>query len=848
MKHPVLIFYLLLVPALGLERDELVALVREKQFDQAFALIEGELKRISETDSEARARLYSYQGELFLKTQRPDQAVESFVSCLAIRNKLDPNPKSLLETHLRIARAQVLAEHRLPAAASYQKAIGIGTSLEDRNMVVGLKAELAELFLKMGDLPEAWKLMHEEELEELSDDVAIHWLSVRSKVSFASGSYAEAYQRLRDASQRFDRTSQKDLQTGLVIAMESCALAQRLNRPNDASLHLQEANRLVPKIGIDQLSASVRWSLAVLDAELSEAGKDSIYLQMATTFESFQSDGEFVASGAILPAQVKLASLALDAKFYPDALKWCDRLDANLPEVNSFRALLHRYRAAAWHHQNRPDLAQQQAIESAKAAQRWLQENRVFGTVENLIGLENSVDLLSPLVNYTRTENRPEVLRKFLLENHDDGLSHWIQLRRFLNHSDQREKLRNLFLGEAPSKSENMAIHFHEWSKLQNRPIISRQALPDRGTLVHYFIYRNEDDENHYGAIVCQADQTTRYVELGQADLIHRRVQGLLTASEMQATDASYRGTSPIVLCEALYDLLWEPLKIADQEVVIRPAGMLQFVPWPILHKPGAAPDAGYLCQLYRSLRVVACSRHENSQEAASLRLSLLGVARQQDYENSDANSLIQPEKFANLPGVIDEFSAIRDAGIVPIYQNTSMSADVFRDPKVLSSTMLHLSCHGFVKPTEDPLQDGAAVLRQSGMIFHDYGKNEKGLMYVGDAVYLALDNINAMVLSLCRGGLSNHAGLENWSSLRRAFLAAGAKHVAAAQWEIVDDDMQYFMKSLYMKIHRGMPLPAALQSSQCDWIEGRIPHANNLTPAMRIATGGAWVVESAGW
>ena len=161
---------------------------------------------------------------------------------------------------------------------------------------------------------------------------------------------------------------------------------------------------------------------------------------------------------------------------------------------------------------------------------------------------------------------------------------------------------------------------------------------------------------------------------------------------------------------------------------------------------------------------------------------------------------------------------------------------------------MLHISGHGFVLPSDDPLQDGAAVLRQSGLVFHDYGKREKGLLYVGDAAYLPLDEVHDVVLSLCRGGLSNHAGLENWSSLRRAFLAAGASHVAAAQWEIVDDDMQYFMRQLYAEIQSGTPLPAALQKTQCDWIEGKIPHAQKFSPAMRIATGGAWVVESAGW
>lgn len=846
MNIGAVIFCLFTLSAVALEREVLVTLVKEKQFDQAFALVEKELSQLPESNTVARAQLYSYQGELFLKTQRYEKAVDAFSHSLSIREKISTAPALMLESHLRMARAQILTTNREKAVSSYEHAVAIAVSLKDQNVACGLRAELAELQLKLGDVRAAWKSISLDKAFDLSDEVAIHWFSVRSKVSFASGSYAEAYQWLRKAHERWEKQRENDPQTGLVIAMESCALAQRLNRSDEAKMHLQDAEKMRQSLGEDQITASVRWSFAVLQAELSEADKAITYAQMVAHFDRCKSDQEFVSMGAMISAQVKLASLALDAEDYVAALHWCDQLEKSLPAVDSFRALLHRYRAAALFHQNQGEKAEQEAIASAVAAQRWLQRNRIFGMAENMIGLENSVDLLSPLMMYARMDQRADLLRKFLLENHDDGLSQWIQLRRSLHQSDQRDTMRRLFLNDQRGLSEQMVDQFQQWAKDYRSPKNLLDEVPKQCALVHYFIYRNEQEVNHYGAIVCAPDQKTRCIDLGPAELIHSRIRALLVTSEQQATDGAYKGTSPIVLCESLYQLLWAPLKLEHPDVVIRSAGMLQFVPWSILHDSNSPDDAGYLCQKYRSLRVVACSRQELRRQPSELRLSLLGVAEQQSVEEDEF--LLENETFSDLPGVRREFSAIENTGIKPVYRNEKMTAAVFRNADVLSSTMLHLSCHGFVKSSDDPLQDGAAVLRQSGLVFHNYGNNESGLLYVGDAAYLPLDDVHSVVLSLCRGGLSNHAGLENWSSLRRAFLAAGVVHVAAAQWEIVDDDMQYFMQHLYTEIKQGKSLPEALQKTQGDWIEGKIPHSAKFSPAMRIATGGAWVVESAGW
>lgn len=840
---------LLILPSGAWDRKELTALVRAKDFDGAFAWIAKEVAKLPKDDSIELATLLSYQGELCAMKQQHKEAIALLRQCLRMKENVKADARMILESNLRLARLFVIDLQIKEAQESYQTVIKLAKEMADQNVEFGIKAELAELLLKKSNVAKAWLLMRDELPLALSADVKVHWLSVQSKVYFASGSFAAAYQSLRDAEVLCQQMKQNSHESALVISMEACALAQRLQLTEAAESHLEQARKHALMLGVETISASTRWSLAVLEAELSGDTPAAIYQAMVITFEQCKNDDEFVAQGSIDSAQIKLASLALDAKNDQAVLHWCHQLEESLLEKHSLRALLYRYRAAAYHRLGNVSEAQKQAALSARTAQQWLGSSRLFGVAENLIGLENSVDLLSPLMLYARPEERAKLLLDCLLTSHDAALEEWIQLRQNVLPSKDRDAMEKA-LREMRLAHDQKWQSIDQFQNLRSNYLRERTpvALPEQGALVHYFLYRGEDEQDHYAAIVCQKNVPPVCKEIGVAEVIHSRVRAMLLASESQATDAAYRGTSPVILAEKLYELLWAPLELSGEDVCIRPAGMLQFVPWSILRKPKSLPDHGYLCQQHHNLRVIACSRKETRAQASDLRLSLLGVIEQQKKLRDQAFMIAEEEDFSDLPGVAREFDSIRSTGIIPVFQQTRANALDFSHATVMSSSMLHVSCHGFVQSSDHPLLDGASVMRQAGMIFHQYGASNDGLMYVEDVPYLALDHINSMMLSLCRGGLSNHAGLENWSSLRRAFLAAGVAHVAAAQWKIVDDDMQYFMRHLYEKIQRGEALSMGMQQTQCDWIEGKIPHSAKFSPAMRIATGGAWVVESAGW
>jgi len=75
-----------------------------------------------------------------------------------------------------------------------------------------------------------------------------------------------------------------------------------------------------------------------------------------------------------------------------------------------------------------------------------------------------------------------------------------------------------------------------------------------------------------------------------------------------------------------------------------------------------------------------------------------------------------------------------------------------------------------------------------------------------------------------------------NWSSLRRSFIAAGARHVLAAQWRVRDDHLPDFMEAFHKNLKSNSP-SQALWSLQ----KSLVTEASEID----LASVGAWVLES---
>ncbi len=275
-----------------------------------------------------------------------------------------------------------------------------------------------------------------------------------------------------------------------------------------------------------------------------------------------------------------------------------------------------------------------------------------------------------------------------------------------------------------------------------------------------------------------------------------------------------------------LWKSLWQPLESHLNPALpidIAPVGMLHAVPWATLRQR----DGKYLCQVFDDARILALTGQFPKPPAQNETLLALGISSapgnlspmgEYPFDNQLA-SLIT--KLAPLPGVKTEL-AIFDS---PIHENLSRAQ--FLDLMNKPPGALHLAGHGFVIESEE----GSGF--RAGLVFH--GGGAENILFARDIASLDLSSTNLVVLSACRGGIGQSEVSGNWSSLRRSFIAAGARQVMAAQWQVRDDQIPGFMKAFY-QARQNHPAHLALWKLQKTWIQKGTD--------LDLASAGAWVLE----
>lgn len=346
-------------------------------------------------------------------------------------------------------------------------------------------------------------------------------------------------------------------------------------------------------------------------------------------------------------------------------------------------------------------------------------------------------------------------------------------------------------------------------------------ANPTRQTVL-YLIYE-ENFEQHYGAIIF--NPAAQWIPLGAAGPIHTRIIETIETAERTLGEVEVGARLPVRLTQ-LWKSLWQPLEAhldSSLPVDIAPVGMLHAVPWATLRQR----DGKYLCQVFEDARILALTgrfqkRPINGNLLALGTSSAPGTLAPQGEFPFDKHLASLVSKLAALPGVKTELEIFTS----PTHENFSRAQ--FLDLMNKPPGTLHLAGHGFVIESEE----GNGF--RAGLIFH--GGGAENILFARDIASLDLASTDLVVLSACRGGIGQSEVSGNWSSLRRSFIAAGARQVMAAQWQVRDDQIPGFMRRFY-QARQSQPAHLALWRLQKEWIQKGTD--------LDLASAGAWILEA---
>lgn len=355
---------------------------------------------------------------------------------------------------------------------------------------------------------------------------------------------------------------------------------------------------------------------------------------------------------------------------------------------------------------------------------------------------------------------------------------------------------------------------------LRNR--LGGQATAPHRQTVLYLIYQ-KDFEQHYGAIIFSP--TPKWIPLGPAEKIHRRIIDTIDTAERTLAEVE-TGARLSVRLTQLWKSLWQPLEDSldpSRPIDIAPVGMLHAVPWAILRQR----DGNCLCQVFDEVRTLALTgtfpgQHPQTDILACGTSSAPGKLAPQGTFPFDHQLVTMVAKLPALPGIKNELA------IFPSGAHENLNRDQFLKLLHQGHGTLHLAGHGFVIESEE----GHGF--RAGLIFH--GGGSENILFARDIAALDLSRTQLVVLSACRGGIGQSEVGGNWSSLRRSFIAAGARQVMAAQWQVRDDHLPRFMGRFY-KMRVSMPDHLALWHLQREWI--------GKGSELDLASAGAWVLES---
>lgn len=373
--------------------------------------------------------------------------------------------------------------------------------------------------------------------------------------------------------------------------------------------------------------------------------------------------------------------------------------------------------------------------------------------------------------------------------------------------------------------------------------------------------------EMHY--LVCTLDRVGRISLTDLGDAVE--IDSLIGAARTMLYDAERRVYSPMApyledrlneVTGVLYQRLVAPVEktlAGASEWLIAPDGMLNLLPFEILHRP----DGSYLIErehvsyLSSGRDLVRFYR----QPAAGREAVVLGDP---DYDATPdtppAPTPADPSLFASLvsphaAGGTADGPPIRERRFLPLQYSRSEATAIAaaiagkgrlpvrelygmdaREEAVKHMPepplILHLATHGFFTASNEEssdrisdnplLQSGlalAGVNRLAALPTPDSAETDNGILTALEVSGLDLHGTELVSLSACESGVGKPSTGEGIFGLRRAFLHAGAQSLVMSLWKVPDQETADLMTRFYNLWLGGMSRSEALRTAELDML-----------------------------
>ena len=652
------------------------------------------------------------------------------------------------------ARASRLAGEIAPA----DKWFRIARTYSKGEDAVAISAELADMLMRTGDIRKARRALGPDPKLPLPSPTLAQWFQTSAKLDLSCGLPEKAQRAIQSA---LAALPPDDAANRVALMIDAAGISLRLNQAVEELL--AQAYRELRSL--EHAPPELTSALISIAAQAPDLDPDqALTLLQGFDLSSLPEDAQLSFSVSLAEAAARSERPELVISSLAPVLK-SDLLPDDHP-------LLARALFLAADAGTDPALAQR----SSEVAMRWLTQSEPENS-EILLGIQRTVDPISPLVNHDRAS-----LPKIAL-------------------TSQNHALRQRLKGDITSPSEQTVL---------------------------YLIYQKNFTQ-HYGALIFKPEPV--FIDLGGAKKIHQRIIETLDTAERTLAEEPKGATLQVRLTQ-LYKSVWEPLAehLDHSEAInIAPTGMLHAIPWATLRQR----DGRYLCQVADKVCVLALLGNF-PQTPPSSKLLACGID-EAPSRIQGGNQFPFDDRFAKLvgslpalPGVSNELKSIGGTSLVNPTKKELLDS-LAKNPGVL-----HLAGHGFVLESDE----GHGF--RAGLVLGGGGR--ENILFAHEIAQLDLSKTNLVVLSACRGGIGQSEVGGNWSSLRRAFIAAGARNVLAAQWRVRDDEIPEFMRQFHQKRIATSP-PQALWDLQRSWLENE-DHGNE---AKRAASAGAWLIESVG-